>query len=242
VELDKVAELVAQPGNVAYGQQIADAAVTLVRDNGRLLPLRRVSAGTAANLNPYLGVEETHNRVVAVIFTDDVRFEHGRVFDRELRARVPDARVFYVDRRIAAAMTPQVAAAVEQAQVVLVPMFVGPMIGNEARNSLDLMGDMNALIKAILQKAGERTAVIALGNPYMVTDFPDVQNYLCTYSFTTVSELSAIRALFGEIAIRGRLPVSIPGVAQRGVGIDRPQQASREGTRFNVKTKTVSAP
>jgi beta-N-acetylhexosaminidase len=76
----------------------------------------------------------------------------------------------------------------------------------------------------------------------MVTEFPEVQNYLCTYSFTTVSELSAIRALFGEIAIRGRLPVSIPGVARRGVGIDRPQQASRGGTRFNVRTKTVSAP
>jgi beta-N-acetylhexosaminidase len=242
VDLDKVAELVAQPGNVAYGQQIADAAVTLVRDNGRLLPLRRVSAGTAANLNPYLRVEETHNRVVAVIFTDDVRFEHGRVFDRELRARVPDARVFYVDRRIAGAMSPQIVAAVEQAEVVLAPMFVGPMVGNEARNSLGLVRDMNALIEAILQKAGERTAVIALGNPYMVTEFPEVQNYLCTYSFTTVSELSAIRALFGEIAIRGRLPVSIPGVARRGVGIDRPQQASRGGTRFNVRTKTVSAP
>jgi beta-N-acetylhexosaminidase len=68
-----------------------------------------------------------------------------------------------------------------------------------------------------------------------------VQNYLCTYSFTTVSELSAIRALFGEIAIRGRLPVTIPGVAQRGEGIDRPQQAGRGGTKFHVTTKTVSA-
>ncbi len=242
VDLDKVAELVALPGNVAFGQRVADAAVTLVRDNRKLLPLKRQIAGTAAILNPYLKVEETRNRVVAVIFTDDLRFEYGRVFERELRARVPDARVFYVDRRIAAGLTPQIVAAVEEAQVVLAPVFLGPMASNEMKNSLGLPRDMNALIDYILKLAPERTAIIAMGNPYLAAEFPMVQNYLCTYSFTTVSELSAIRALFGEIAIRGRLPVTIPGVAQRGEGIDRPQQVGRGGTKFNVRTKTASAP
>ncbi|MFI5087157.1 MAG: glycoside hydrolase family 3 protein [Terriglobales bacterium] len=242
VDLDKVAELVALPGNLAFGQHVADAAVTLLRDNRKLLPLKRQNAGTAAILNPYLKVEETRNRVVAVIFTDDLRFDYGRVFERELRARVPDARVFYVDRRIAAALTPQIVAAVEEAQVVLAPVFLGPMSSNEMKNSLGLPRDMNALVEAILQRAPERTAIIAMGNPYLAAEFPMVQNYLCTFSFTTVSELSAIRALFGEIAIRGRLPVTIPGVAQRGEGIDRPQQAGRGGNKFNVRTKTVFAP
>ncbi len=242
VDIDKLSELVAQPGNLAYGQRVADTAVTLVRDNGKLLPLRRQIAGTAAPLNPYLKVEETRNRVVAVIFTDDVRFEHGRVFERELRARVPDAHVFYVDRRIAAGIMPQIISAVEQARVVLAPMFVGPMVGNEATNSLGLVQDMNTLVEAILQRAAERTAIIAMGNPYVAAQFPAVQNYMCTYSFTTVSELSAIRALFGEIAIRGRLPVTIPGVAQRGAGIERPQQVGRGGTIHHGNTKAVSAP
>ena len=31
-----------------------------------------------------------------------------------------------------------------------------------------------------------------------------------------VSERSAVRALFGEIPTRGRLPVTIPGIAARG--------------------------
>jgi beta-N-acetylhexosaminidase len=242
VDLDKVAELVAQPGNLAYGQRVADTAVTLVRDNGKLLPLKRENAGTAAPVNPYLKVEETRNRVVAVIVTEDVRFEHGRVIERELRARVPDARVFYVDRRIAGSMTPQILDAVSQAQAVLVPMFLGAMVGNEARNSLGLADDMSALLEGILHRAGERTAIVAMGTPYVAAEFPAVQNYLCTYSFTTVSELSAIRALFGEIAIRGRLPVTIPGIAQRGTGIDRPLQAGPGGTSDTLKTKTASTP
>jgi beta-N-acetylhexosaminidase len=225
---------------VAFGQQVADTAVTLVRDNGRVLPLRRQNLGTAANLNPYLRVQQTRNRVVAVIFTDDVRQRYGRVFERELRARVPDVHVFYVDPRIAAAMAPQVLAAVEQAEVVLAPMFLGPMIGNEMTNSLSPVQDTSALLQAMLDGAGARTVVIAMGDPYLASGFPAVQNYLCTYSFASVSELSAVRALFGEIAIRGRLPVSIPGIARRGAGIERAQQASRGGTQSHVTTKTVS--
>jgi beta-N-acetylhexosaminidase len=256
VDIEKLAQVVAQPGNVNYGQLVADRAVTLVRDNGQVIPLKRGPPGTLAPASPYLTVQETRDRVVAVIFTDDVRFDFGRVFERELRARVPDARVFYVDRRIAAGMAPLVLAAVEQAQVVLAPMFLGPLTSNQMANSLGLEHDVNALIDGILSRAATRTAVIAMGSPYMAVQFPEVQNYLCTYSFTTVSEVSAIRALFGEIAIRGRLPVTIPSIAQRGSGIDRPQVSAgspsafravgarvvQGGLKRNANSKTVAAP
>jgi len=55
----------------------------------------------------------------------------------------------------------------------------------------------------------------------VATDFPKIDNYLCTFSNETVSEFSAVKALFGEIPIRGHVPVSIPNVAQRGAGIER---------------------
>ena len=40
VDVDKLSTLVGKPENLAMGQQIADDAVTLVRDNGKLLPLK----------------------------------------------------------------------------------------------------------------------------------------------------------------------------------------------------------
>ena len=49
--------------------------------------------------------------------------------------------------------------------------------------------------------------------------FPKVAAYLATFSPTTPSETSAMKALFGEIAIGGRMPVTIPGFAQYGDGI-----------------------
>jgi beta-N-acetylhexosaminidase len=60
----------------------------------------------------------------------------------------------------------------------------------------------------------------------LAQDFSAIQNYLCTFSTASVSEVSAVKALFGEIAIRGHLPVSIPAVAQRGAGIERAPQVA----------------
>src|SRR5438445_2370023 len=71
VDVNALANLVGKRGNLAFGQQVADAAVTLVRDNGKVLPLK--SKGTAKAGLPYTTQEETHNQVVAVLFSDDVR-------------------------------------------------------------------------------------------------------------------------------------------------------------------------
>jgi beta-N-acetylhexosaminidase len=74
----------------------------------------------------------------------------------------------------------------------------------------------------MLARGADKTVVIALGTPYVASSFPEVQNYFCTFSSVSVSEISAVRALFAEIAIRGHLPVTIPNIAARGEGIQKP--------------------
>ena len=238
VDVDNMKEVIAAPEDIATGQRIAEAAVTLVRDNGDLLPLKRQPRGTPEAANPYLRVDQSRNRTVAVIFSDDVRSENGRVFERELRQRVPEARIFFVDPRIAGGMTEQIMQAVGEAQAVIVPVYAIPSAGRV----IALQDATTNLMQRILQAAPGRTVVIALGNPYIARDFPAVQNYLCTFSNATVSELAAVKALFGEIAIRGKLPVTIPQVAQRGTGIERGAQTAQQGRAKDASSKTAAAP
>ena len=235
VDVDALPEIVGKPENLALAQQIADDAVTLVRDNGKVLPLKQ--SGTVKNGLPYQQVEEVHNRAVAVVLSEDVRTESGRALERALKARVPDANVIYVDPRIAAAMSEAILNAVDQAQVVIAAVYVVPTAGkamqsvNGPTNSVSLNDASGALLQAILDRAAAKTAVLAMGNPYVAQDFPAIQNYLCTFSNAGISEISAVKALFGEIAIRGHLPVSIPNIAQRGAGIERPAQIAEEGSQ-----------
>jgi beta-N-acetylhexosaminidase len=232
VDVKALADLVGKPANLAFGQQVADTAVTLVRDNDKVLPLK--AKGTAKAGLPYTTPEETHNQVVAVVFSDDVRTESGRTFTREFRARIPDARLIYVDPRIAAGMSDEVLKAVDEAKTVVAAVYVVPSAG-KVGNSMALADTTGVLLEQLLDRAAEKTAVIAMGNPYLAADFPKMENYLCTFSNATVSELSAVKALFGEMAIRGHLPVSIPNFAQRGAGIERPVRVASGGSYYEQK-------
>jgi beta-N-acetylhexosaminidase len=226
VDVNAIATLMGKPQNLALGQQMAEAAVTLVRDNGKVLPLK--SKGTEKGGLPYTRQEETHNQTLAVIFSDDVRAESGRAFVREFRARVDDARVMYEDPRCAAAVSDDVLKAVDEASTVVAAVYVVPNAGKMG-NTVAMADATGALLQQLLNRAAAKTVVVAMGNPYLASDFPKVENYMCTFSNATVSETAAVKALFGEIAIRGHLPVSIPNVARRGAGIERPGQVASGG-------------
>ena len=228
VDMSAIAKVVAKPSNLAFGQQVADDAVTLVRDNGKVLPLK--SKGTAKGGLPYTTPEATANQVVAVLFSDDVRTDSGHAFAREFRARIPDAHIIYVDPRIAAGMSGEVLKAMDEAQSVVAAVYVVPS-GGKIDNSVAMADASGVLLQQLLNHAGEKAAVIAMGNPYLAADFPQIGTYMCTFSDATVSETAAVKALFGEIMIHGHLPVSIPNVAARGTGIERPVQVASGGTQ-----------
>lgn len=235
VDIAALSAQVGKPGNLALGQQIADDAVTLVRNNGQVLPLKQM--GTVEGGLPYQRVEEVHNRIVAVVFSDDVRTEAGREFERQLKARVPDAHVIYADPRIALAESDQILNAARDAGAVLAAVYAVPTAGkaiegaNGLFNSVSLSGTSADVMREILAQGAAKTVVLAMGNPYLAQDFPAVQNYICTFSNATVSEVSAVKALFGEITIRGHLPVGIPDIAPRGAGIELPAILASEGVQ-----------
>jgi beta-N-acetylhexosaminidase len=236
VDLSLLPKTIGRPENLAFGQRVADEAVTVVRDNGQVLPLHATVTGTAGSALPYQSVVEVRNRLVVVIFSEDLRTDSGRMLESQMLARVPDARVIYVDTRSAAGMSADVLAAVDAAEHVVAAVYVIPTAGRVItaagglKNSVAMADASATLLNAILEHAGPRTAVLAMGNPYLAQDFPSVQNYLCTFSNATVSEVAVVKALFGEIPTHGHLPVTIPGIASRGAGLERPAPASSGGS------------
>jgi beta-N-acetylhexosaminidase len=239
VDISALSRLIARPENLAVAQQVADEAVTLVRENGHVLPLpppapkateaapAAAPNGTPAQAPAYVPEEEKPRRLAAVIFTDDLRSEYGRLLDRELRRRVPGGvETVFVDGATAHAMSGRVYEAVERAQAVVAAVFVTPTAGRRVRGTQAKMAGIPdshaALLRGVLERARNKTVVVALGSPYLAGDFPEIENYLCTFSGVQVSEMSAVKALFGEMPIRGKMPVTVPNVAQRGSGIEVP--------------------
>jgi beta-N-acetylhexosaminidase len=243
VDIQKLPEIIARPDSIAAGLQVAEHAITLVRDNGQVLPLKK--SGTTAPRRTYGDVREPGNRLLALILTDDMRSDGGRVLERELRARIPDVNVIYVDPRVASALSQNILTAVAGAQAIIVAAYVTPTSGKVVKvngeyiNTVSLEPGMATLFKSVLQSAPAKTVVLAMGSPYLAQDFPEVQTYVCTFSNQPISELSVAKALFGEIAIHGHLPVTIPNVAARGSGVERNAQVLAGG--FNVSGSKTAA-
>ncbi len=236
VDIHAVNQIVAQPASLAAAQEIADKAVTLVRDNHRALPLKAAAKGTNLPANPYQPVAETRNSTVLLIFTDDSRSDSGRTLDHELRTRIPDARVYYIDPRVAAGMTQPVLAAVQEAQVVIAAVFEFPMPGRVVRaqngaaiNAIAVQESSATLLRQVLRSTAEKTIVVAVGSPYIAAQLPEVQTYMCTFSSGHDSEVSALKAMFGEIPMTGRLPVTIPNIAGPGARMMGAAQDSSGG-------------
>jgi len=211
VNLESVERIIARPENLAIAQTIADRGITLVSDPGKLLPLHASTAPSST---------------VAVIFTDNARTsEGGRAFAHALHQKVPNATVIYVDDSNAGFISQQVLASVDKATTVIAVAEAVPSArrttDGQAKGSVDLDQNAAQLLADILKTAAGKTVVTAFGNPYIGTQIPGIQTYLCTFSDTPGSAVSLVRALFGEIPIHGRLPVTLPGLAQRGAGLDR---------------------
>ncbi len=213
VDIAAIHRLVGNPENIAEGQRISDDSITLVRNTGHVLPLTL----KRADLNTiflYQRVKPAPSAVL-VILCDHVGADDGRVLEREVRARASDVEVIYVDPRVAAARSELVLSKVDEARAVVVAVYVVPSaartmtVARGQKNSASLPDSTARLLSAILARAPQKTAVLAMGNPYLTRDFPTIQNYVCTFSNATVSEVSAARALFGEIPLSGHMPVNI---------------------------------
>lgn len=231
VDLAAVNALLNTPESAALAQKVADEAVTEVRVSAapKILPLPRPVAAAAAQYTYHAGTS-AGNHLLVIVFTDDARGENGRRLVREVRARVPDARVMYVDEALAEVLAPHVMEAVTAAERIVAAVYVTPSAGRTANTdsgSPALEHGPNAVLGQVIKAANEKTVVVSLGSPYIIAQYPALQNYICTFSNVPDSEVSATKYLFGEMPARGHLPVSIPGIATR-VPMAAPQPIAQQ--------------
>jgi beta-N-acetylhexosaminidase len=226
VDLQAVTREIAKSENITVAQSIADRALTLVRDNHEILPLNATAVPSSTSVPAQAQSEQTDSSTVVVVLTDDLcSTEGGQMFVKQFRSRLPIVKVFHVDEKSSAAREPAILAAAERATRVIALAEAVPSGGRTVRvngqeaGSAALDEGLANLLAKLVNTGKSKTAVIAFGNPYIVTAIPEVQTYLCTFSNTTPSAISAVRALFGEITVQGHMPVTIPGIVERGSGL-----------------------
>jgi beta-N-acetylhexosaminidase len=188
------------PESGERAQEVADRAVTLVEDSKDSLPIRHPES------------------TCLIALTEGRRSQQGIRLIDEVKKRAPNVTTTVLDPAMSKADLDQVSEKTSSCSEIIAAAYVTV---SAYRGNVALAGGYPDFLNGLID--GKAPVMLAsLGNPYLVRAFPKVSAYLTTYSPTPTSETALAKALFGEIAITGHLPISIPGVAKYGDGIQVP--------------------
>jgi beta-N-acetylhexosaminidase len=198
VDLEAISDVVDSPESNEKAQEIADHAVTLVRNGRAMIPLA------------------APDKACYVMMTESRSSTEGLGFSQEVRKVVPRALVNTWDPAFTREQLDEALGRLGGCDSYVVAAFTSVAA---YRGTVGMLGgELPHALEALIS-SGKPVALIALGNPYVLRNFGGVTAYLATFSSVAPSEIAAARAILGEIAITGHLPVTIPGQAAYGEGI-----------------------
>jgi beta-N-acetylhexosaminidase len=208
VDLTRVNQIVEKSENVAAANEIAEKSITLFRNEGNLLPLSESAA----------------RRALFIVAAGDDDADQGNVFKSAIEQRIPGARVVKVDRRTTESEYDNLEKEAKRAEIVVVGAFVKRAA---LKGTVELPQAEADFIRELIDDKRE-VAVVAFGSPYQIQQFPKVRSYMAAWAVEDAAQTAGARAVFGEIAIRGRSPVSLPSFFKLGDGIQVARQKERE--------------
>jgi beta-glucosidase-like glycosyl hydrolase/CubicO group peptidase (beta-lactamase class C family) len=179
-------------------QAIADRGVTLLRNSENLVPLN-----AARKL-----------RVLLVSLSADPDAYPSATLENEIRWRVDSLKSLRADTQFVNVSTLKLPPA-DSYDIAIAALFVRVA---DRKGNVGFPNDQRAFVNQMLA-SGKPSVVLAFGSPYLISTFPGAKSWIGEFSTNDVSQRAAVRALFGQTAIKGRIPVTVPDTVKRGDGM-----------------------
>ncbi|MCA1624248.1 MAG: glycoside hydrolase family 3 protein [Acidobacteria bacterium] len=199
VDLNAVNRIVEKPENVRFANELAERSMTLFRNEKNVLPL---NANQAQN-------------TLFIIVAGDEDPDQGNVFKTAIETRVKNASVRRVDRRTTEKEYNLLFDEAKKAETIV----VAPFVKRAALKGTIALPNEEAEFMQRIVDLKKPVAVVAFGSPYQLQQFPKAKVYMAAWAVEDVAQNAAARAIFGETAITGRSPVSLPGFFKIGDGL-----------------------
>jgi beta-glucosidase-like glycosyl hydrolase/CubicO group peptidase (beta-lactamase class C family) len=197
-DIEHLDEKFGRPEFAAQAQNIADRGVTLLRDTAHLVPLDATKP----------------LRVLLVSLSADADPYPGETIEPEIRWRVDSLKALRADLQFANVSTLKLPPT-DTYDVAIAALFVRVA---DRKGNVGFPDEQRAFVNQMIA-AGKPVVVIAFGSPYLIEGFPGAKTWLAEFSTNSVSQVAAVRALFGQVTTQGQIPVTVPGTVQRGDGL-----------------------
>lgn len=203
--LEQIDTVVAGPDAMKFADDVAARAVTLVRDDAKL-----VQRADGFGLKPGARVFN-----LAVTNGED-RFWVANPFASQLARLGVRPETVVLDSRSTEAEVADALERAQKAEVVIASMY--GRVRSGATNSVGLPEQGARVLNALIEKKVPVIGV-SFGNPYLLQSFQGLGTYVVAYGDMPSLQRAAARALLGRADFSGRLPITLPGLYPRGTGI-----------------------
>jgi beta-N-acetylhexosaminidase len=200
--IDTIDRVVGSRDVAQLATEIAEHAITLVRDEDKLVPLK--------NLKP-------DARVFNLAITNgDDRNWIANAFVSKLNRSGVKIETVVLDER---STDLEVQKAIEKAKSA--DLVLASLYGRVRSGQVSSVGVPDAGAHALSALIAAKTPIVGIsfGNPYLLQSFSGLRTYLVAYGDMPSLQQAVARALVGEIDVVGKLPISLPGLYPRGTGI-----------------------
>jgi len=199
--LDEIDRVVGGRDTLKLAEEIAEHAITLVRNDAKLLPLNLPPNASIFNL---------------AITNGDDRLIISQPFVSTLARSGRKVVTVVLDDRSSEAEVKKALDLSGRADLVIASLY-GRVRTGQAR-SVALPEPGGRALEILIDR---KTPVIGIsfGNPYLLSSFPKLQTYMVAYGDMQSLQEASAEALLGQNDITGRLPISLPGLYPRGTGI-----------------------
>jgi beta-N-acetylhexosaminidase len=203
--LDNIDTVVAGPDAMKFADEVAARAVTLVRDDAKL-----VARADGVGLKPGARIFN-----LAVTNGED-RFWVANPFVSQLARLGVRPETVVLDSRSTEAEVTDALERAQKADVVVASMY--GRVRSGATNSVGLPEQGARVLNALIEKKVPVVGV-SFGNPYLLQSFKGLGTYVVAYGDMPSLQRAVARALLGRADFGGRLPITLPGLYPRGTGI-----------------------
>lgn len=204
IDLEQVDQTINAPRFNDLAREIAERSLTLVRDQERSLAEFRAKTGPRSILN--------------LTLIDDVDRSATQPFVNELQQQGIAVENILVDSRVGDAELMAIFERVDRSTADLITYSL-PVRARSGKGSVALPTAGRRVAEELARRPRPQI-VISFGNPYLLLSMPLTPAYLIAWSPYQVSLRAAARAVSGVIPVTGKLPISLPGLYQRGQGIE----------------------
>jgi beta-glucosidase-like glycosyl hydrolase/CubicO group peptidase (beta-lactamase class C family) len=222
VDIDRIPETVASESHQRLAKDIARDAITVLRNEGSLLPIR--TSGDRSITVLLFGDSDESRTDVHRASSQLTNEPFGAFFLQQFRRRSGRVAVLRVTPGSNRMEQDSVLQRIGAGDLLVIAVYAKV---RSASGSIGLPPELERFV-ALLSRTGKPSIVAALGNPYVLSSFPFAGAVLCTYSDAEAAVEAAVEAMFGESDVTARLPVTIPGsfafgegLTLRAEGIDR---------------------